>query len=118
MSEAFKWVELTTVQRDILIAQHVTKIQHEWAISIVKGNTLEETNSAPKYSTDMNAAWLVVEHFRNQRFDVHVASAPLQYDVLIASRRWEWKRFEASAESAPEAICLAALRAVGVEIVV
>ena len=83
-------------------------------ITLLQGD-LPFGGALPKYTTNMDDAWRIVEHFRG-RFDVHIASSPLQYDVAIMDRAVGGKQFTASAPSAPEALCLAALRAVGVEI--
>lgn len=64
----------------------------------------------PPYSTDIAAAWLVVEKLK-QSYDI--------VDILFANHYVSckvWKDFmiaEEDAETAPLAICLAALKAVG-----
>ena len=75
------------------------------------------------YSTDIAAAWEVVEKMRaSYSFQLQVPRLPLAGDVFDWSavffvRRTpeEWGAFH-SASTAPHAICLAALRAVGVDV--
>ncbi len=67
-------------------------------------------------STDMAAAWEVVERLSaNVEFDIGTALLP----GTTATRGWmasfQFRTFVAFAPTAPYAICLAALKAVGVE---
>lgn len=70
----------------------------------------------PPYSTNMTFAWPVVERLRERGFDVDVTARPgWQYGCRVAPKgafNTPAVKFEA-ADSAPMAICLAALRAVG-----
>lgn len=76
----------------------------------------------PQYSTDIASAWLVVEHIRKNNIrDVLTLASPsdeTEYWFATFEKKWhgrasqdlyEWE----SGESAPHAICLAALKAVG-----
>lgn len=64
-------------------------------------------------STDIAAAWEVVQQFDS----VKVLKAGASWDCGISVKRGDWFEVElASAPTAPLAICLAALRAVGVEV--
>lgn len=70
----------------------------------------------PPYSTDISAAWEVVEILR-------VKERALILEYLIGVKKWEVafvdypsiKKWAVRDEEAPLAICLAALKAVGVE---
>lgn len=67
----------------------------------------------PNYSTNIAAAWEVVEKMRNLGwfFDLNFQAsytAMFRTDYLITTRRFEEKE-----ETAPHAICLGALKAVG-----
>lgn len=71
----------------------------------------------PAYSTDISAAWEVVEKFQSDSCAVNVASGG---DVLCRIMKWpdntqttyeSEKYFEAVSKTAPHAICLAALDA-------
>jgi hypothetical protein len=76
----------------------------------------------PAYSTDIAAAWLVVEKMHQHPKWVLQLAAPQQdyvnekWRAIFARKHWEtigpygWDAF---GESAPHAICLAALKAVG-----
>ena len=71
-----------------------------------------------KPSTDIAAAWQVVEHMRANVPDyraLRMESVPLGYTVAFYSHKNRLDRIGAfvAAETAPCAICLAALKAVG-----
>ena len=70
--------------------------------------------ACPPYSTDIGAAWEVVEK-------VPYALCLMRVDGKWRAQFWEFGKYtsrpqgEADAPTAPHAICLAALRALGVE---
>jgi len=69
-------------------------------------------NVVPYYSTDIAAAWQVVEHFkwRGVSLTIHPYSSSKGYRVGVAigpAEEWDY----ATADTAPLAICLAALKA-------
>lgn len=73
----------------------------------------------PPYSTDISAAWLVVDWMREHVPDYHalrMETVPLGYMVAFYSHKNPLDRAGAfvAAETAPLAICLAVLQAVGV----
>lgn len=73
----------------------------------------------PYYSTDTAAAWKIVENLNARGWRVEVFStARVGVDVQIS--KWGGPHHEGdyadSAPTAPHAICLAALRAVGVDL--
>ncbi len=74
----------------------------------LKLDTNSKSFELPKYSTDISAAWEVVEKF-----------VPLSLDHTDGNWRCgiakEGEVYHAGAESAPHAICIAALKAVGYE---
>ena len=78
----------------------------------------------PKYSTDIAATWEVVEKMRANEFTGSVDFMPCYYRVLFHrigidpafSTHQEMVAVGAEADTAPHAICLAALKAAGVEI--
>jgi hypothetical protein len=75
----------------------------------------------PRYSTDIAAAWLVVKHMRTHVPDyraLRMESVPLGHTVAFYSHKNRLDRIGAfvAAETAPMAICLAALKALNVEI--
>ena len=78
----------------------------------------EHTADLPDYSTDISSAWLVVEKIR-ERYAIEIYAFPAAYPgwkirlpldidaaLVVAARD----------ESLPRAICLAALKSVGVEV--
>jgi hypothetical protein len=70
----------------------------------------------PHFSTDMSAAWWVVEHLCNtvnQISDYRTVTLDVTKDKAICSVDWDedW-RLQAKADAAPLAICRAALRVV------
>jgi hypothetical protein len=74
--------------------------------------------SPPPYSTEIAAAWKVVEKAAEGQF-IEVYNAVL--DPQAKEMDWNCRigkngEFEASAKTAPHAICLAALKACGVEV--
>lgn len=107
MSEPIQWAELTLAQQNRLIVEKV--------LGYDVSQLLERFDLLP-YSQSMNAAWTLVDYLRKKGLDTHIASSPLLYAVVILERRAGGQNFAASAESAPEAICIAALRARGVEV--
>ncbi|HYE72631.1 MAG TPA: hypothetical protein VEF04_04835 [Blastocatellia bacterium] len=72
---------------------------------------LRRADQYEPYSTDIAAAWLVVEKFDD-----------FNLDLIHHGNGWTFKiykdatLYESDAENAPMAICLAALKSVGVEI--
>ena len=115
-----RWSEMTERERDALVAERVMG----W--SRVHGN--EWLNSAGKlmirpgrFSTDIAAAWQVVERM-HKNYWVASVSNPLpddnegEGDWVSASFFDGMGIFDARMDTAPAAICLAALRACGVDI--
>jgi hypothetical protein len=79
----------------------------------------------PKYSTDIAAAWKVVEHVRKvSRMDCFSLYSPTDESIhwyAIFDRKYHGRGYESvydgeQGESAPHAICLAALKAMGVDV--
>lgn len=73
----------------------------------------------PNYSTDVAAAWEVVEKFKSKKIefalirDVSIWQASFQWNDSFP---YHWDCIEwVDGETAPHAICLAALKAVGVK---
>jgi hypothetical protein len=74
----------------------------------------------PRYSEDIAAAWTVVEHFRARGKGWIITAEPGKTRVAnldgegIPAGQWDFAELIAyEAPTAPEAICLAALAAVG-----
>ena len=91
---------------DKLIARKVLKLKDEHGFFIEL--------DCPHYSTDIKAAWEIVDK---------LGEHPGYYDLYLAGHSTQWRaRFEeqdthtAKGETPAHAICLAALKAVGVRI--
>jgi len=129
MSDAIHWEALTLGQRDELVHEKVmghrySMVEHEapsraGGIAFTYSVKTWQTGGQeiPHYTRSLDAAWFLIEYLRKQRFDVHLAVDPLEYDVMILDRRLGGRSFEAITESASEAICIAALRAVGITVI-
>jgi hypothetical protein len=82
----------------------------------------EAIHIIPHYSTDIAAAWQVVERMRDQGWTSHYTD--LSLDSREPWHSWHFTgttppngpTLSAQASTVPHAICLAALRAVGVEV--
>lgn len=81
------------------------------------GNTYFHECAVPHYSTDIHTAWSVVEKLNSMFTNVAVC-----HDNGWGVRLWnigsdgaESGSVQASADTAPRAICLAALKALGIE---
>jgi hypothetical protein len=102
-----KWSEMSARERDALVAERIMgqKIPRPLKFG---------TPIAP-YSISIDAAWKVVEKLKETRY-VHLwfDGDGWWFEVEVGEGALE--SVEAKAPNAPEAICLAALRAVGVEV--
>lgn len=65
------------------------------------------------FSTDIASAWIVVEHFEALKYDVKVTSCIAGWHCVLGPVGPDIIAF---GEKPPLAICLAALKAVGVEV--
>jgi hypothetical protein len=98
------WEELTTRERDELVARHVLG----WTEKRISG-----TEHVPPFSTDIAAAWQVVDAYPNlrfslERFETRGSSTAGFRDVdKDGSSCW------GHAGNPAEAICIAGLRVVG-----
>jgi hypothetical protein len=73
-----------------------------------------EVKELPQYSTDISAAWEVVERMKEKfHFKIDWDKNLKSWLVTISDGYSFWKAHE---EAAPPAICLAALKAKGVEV--
>lgn len=99
--------ELSTREIDALVADHVMGLSGPWGATFLGGKPL------PHYSTDIAAAWEVVEKVGDIKLE--------GYRCVDGCFRWCVTTFdlddiEIRADTAPMAICLAALKAKGVEV--
>lgn len=89
----------------------------EWDESLY----LEDRAVPPPYSTSISSAWEVVEKLAERWLHVDVCSTPDEHPtkficVVRQPDKLLFLEWRADEDSAPLAICLAALRAVGVEV--
>jgi len=70
-----------------------------------------ERSPVPHYSTDIAAAWLVVEHLRERGYRLNMYESLLggEYVAMFIGE----KGSQCGGTTAPHAICLSALKAVG-----
>lgn len=99
---------------DILIGEGIFnyEVDQEFDQPSVKAlrDRYDEWGILPFYSTDMNDAWLVADHFIRAGCAAWVeGDGHTGYRAGITRNKG---RFEADADTAPLAICLAALKAI------
>lgn len=105
---------------DALVAEKVMGLGSQWTVQQQPDGTFVPTGEVwyecPEFSTDIAAAWQVVEwmrkwHDRGLIFKVFPVGFQFDYSAVFQSRDNE--QWDAQAETAPLAICLAALKVVG-----
>ena len=74
----------------------------------------KETNWCPSYSTDIAAAWTVVEKIKTDPRFEYLRTFVYEDEVYVNIEA-EWA-FSDRAKTFPHAVCLAALKAKGVEV--
>jgi hypothetical protein len=83
--------------------------QHPW---------IDDTRYLPDYSSDMSAAWEIIEKLK-ERFDGQFSFSGGEWTFLLgtldAGGDLQNGAVYASSASAPHAICLAALKALGID---
>lgn len=72
------------------------------------------TSAYPSYSTDIAAAWEVVEKFRWA--EPELSWNDETHSWIVHFQKGMYSGYANSAETAPHAICLAALKAIGVQV--
>lgn len=108
---------ITDHELDLLVVEKVMEMKPAriWKLGTHDGSPPEFV--IPPYSTDISAAWEVVEKMSTKKwcFDLQYAgSRPTATFRLSYVCRGE--RYESKEDTAPRAICLAALKAMGHEI--
>lgn len=108
--------ELDALVAEKVMGLNIRPVVHEYGLSpqlkLAPGSinyvgTYTEIPEVPPYSTDIAAAWGVVEKLRERGFGFSLNDGWIAW--FLAGRS-DW---HADAETAPHAICLAALKAVG-----
>lgn len=116
MNDTIKWSTLIPAERAALIAEKIfgyRVIEDEYNWYMDRGDGTRPTE-LPRYSISLDAAWLVVEHVTRlpQSREEAVQGANTQFML------W-WTHVDLWActrEAAASEICLAALRACGIEV--
>lgn len=115
MLKPVKWSVLNSNQRDALIAQYVFKRtildwREDRDLLMEKEDQARCYESIPPYTTNLDAAWKIVECFDEIIISKHI---PNKYHCEL------WKsttRHTAVAKTPQDAICIAALEAIGIEV--
>lgn len=110
-------------QLDALVAEKVLKFKLDYEFADIYNGPLvpglrdqyDEMGILPHYSTDIAAAWEVVERMRSGGWRLELRDWVTYWSARFNSDPDSQGRF-AKEEDVPHAICLAALKAVGVEL--
>lgn len=107
---------------DALVAEHVMGWENVQAFPIKKPGAdwfgyrgKQPAELIPSYSTDIKAAWEVVDWFLSYQMQFTLDFDDEWYVDLICSTDDGERGIEIYAETAPMAICLAALKSKGIE---
>lgn len=121
----YKWDEMNRRERDALIHQNIFNIDMAGfktpsgytANSLVKDEENRTTwIDVPYYTADILAAWEVVEKFHEHNFLVNYLTDEIPGLSKIGWHAAFDDEHAMGCETAPEAICIAALKMIGVEI--
>jgi len=114
---------MTPRELDALVAEKVMGVEVSQPDGSSSGylHIREWGEELPRYSSDIAAAWSVVEKLRGEEgfaIDLTSVGSPTSWDwnVHIEHPTDEAGYWLGTAKEAPRAICLAALRAKGVEV--
>lgn len=105
---------------DVLVAEKVMgwkdvredEMMH-WDFCGQKPHIMDGEFCIPNYSTDIEAAWAVFEHFSSRYIEWNDSDASWSVQLDFKRRLRDDCRGMGYANTAPHAICLAALKAVG-----
>lgn len=116
---ALQWSSMTEEERDRLVARKVVRLAEsfddDWDAYWYGYYHL---GGCGHYTTDIRAAFQVFEKMKARNAWIEIAWSPFMkaYRCSIGSAIGDLKSADVVAQTASEAICLAALRAVGVEV--
>jgi len=82
----------------------------------IKGKDVIESEFPFSYSTDISAAWEVVEKLRAVGVEIVVVAHSVKFSCCVNDTETGKTSFLSLAATAPRAICKMALRAVGVDL--
>lgn len=113
------WSEMSPRERDALVAEKVmgfTKPSLGWGFHELESGSYVNY-PLPHYTTDISEVWEVVDKLKKKRVFINMGFSPISNRYAVNfSTVTVMKDSNGYAPTAPEAICLAALKAVGVEI--
>lgn len=120
-----KWNELSARERDALVAEFVMEhekvIGHEsihggW-VRRASGKPFINMEKCPTYTTDISVAWEVIEKMRSH-YQITISTVERPTDKYACGLRYRMddETEYTYAPTFPEAICIAALHACGVEV--
>jgi hypothetical protein len=114
MPDPIAWSQFTANERDALVAEHIFKRKivkwKDGRVLLMAREGKAGHESIPAYSASMDAAWLIAECF-DEIIVYKYIGGKCQCEL---SRSTTWYKNEA--DTPQEAICLAALKACGIEI--
>ncbi len=92
----------------------------DWMWDKKEGCLLIDSQECPKYSTDISAAWQVVEKMFQDAWSIQIEGSELidsrlghgGFDVRFNCKCGARGRFDAEGDTLPVAVCLAALKTV------
>jgi len=107
------------LHKDVLLEEHGSEFDTDMGMEMRFSRYYE----GPHYSTDISAAWEVVEHFRKDKWDCEIYSPayifPTNTSICYFSKdsiKDNRMFFGESKQSVAHAICLAALKAKGIKV--
>lgn len=111
-----KWNELSPRKRDALIAEKIFGYEVFLIASEMYMNADGLMTDLPHYTTDIAAAWQVVEHMKAPDTEPGWEDNHSLFADFCGAFRCGSSVFDVMWQLTPETICLAALRTVGIEI--
>jgi hypothetical protein len=110
VNEPIRWQELTREQRNNVVAEKVMNATR------VKDKSLLPTNkkAVPDYTTNLNAACLILLTFTSTQLSYQTQEDLAHINVTIEDVSISFRG--GAGEECAEAICIAALRAVGLQV--
>lgn len=107
-----KWAEMTPRERDALVEEKVFGTDRLFIEKLLAGEAGFQV--LPYYTINIADAWGIMEKF--DWIDVGRAKSGIWVCTIRFYEGFEYEEYKAYESTAPEAICIAALRASGVEI--
>lgn len=98
---------------DILVYQHVLEKDNDFVSFLLSEGEKEAPSLIKRYSTDINASFLIVHHLRGQGFDFSIQH-PAEGRAIVFFRNGV-DNVVSEADSLQVAICLAALKTEGID---